>query len=200
MNYIVKYFRETVAGRFPDMAEELDTALDERMKALWAEHSAASKDERFHLESQIIPGIAAYQVLQTVMDKNEALETVHSYVERRALKFRAVIVKLLKIPGLYRLVPVVFTKGTRRSFGESAGFRADETEVGGRVWRLDMLKCPYNDNCIKHGCPELCRCFCDSDDVTYGDLHEKLVWHRTKTLGRGGDRCDFCVRVKEETE
>ena len=96
MNYIVKYFRETVAGRFPDRAEELDTALDERMKALLAEHSAASKDERFHLESQIIPGIAAYQVLQTVMDKNEALETVHSYVERRALKFRAVIVKLLK--------------------------------------------------------------------------------------------------------
>lgn len=43
--------------------------------------------------------------------------------------------------------------------------------------------------------PELCRCFCDSDDITYDGMHPKLVWRRTKTLGRGGDCCDFCLKI-----
>jgi len=42
----------------------------------------------------------------------------------------------------------------------------------------------------ENGCPELCPLFCDVDDVTYGGLH-KLGFSRTKTLGCGGDCCDF---------
>ena len=26
-------------------------------------------------------------------------------------------------------------------------------------------------------------------------LHPKLVWRRTKTLGHGDDRCDFCMKT-----
>ena len=63
------------------------------------------------------------------------------------------------------------------------------------VWRIDMTKCPYHDACVEHGCPELCPCFCDSDDIAYDDLHPKLLWRRTKTLGRGGDCCDFCLKL-----
>ncbi len=37
-----------------------------------------------HLERQILPGIAAYEVLQTVMEKSDALNTVHGYVETNA--------------------------------------------------------------------------------------------------------------------
>lgn len=33
-------------------------------------------------------------------------------------------------------------------------------------------------------------CFCDVDDVTYGGL-KKIGFTRTKTLGYGGDCCDF---------
>ena len=57
------------------------------------------------------------------------------------------------------------------------------------------MKCPYHDTCAEYGCPELCRCFCDSDDISYTGLHPKLIWHRTKTLGRGDDRCDFCMKT-----
>ena len=46
-----------------------------------------------------------------------------------------------------------------------------------------------------YNCPELCRCFCDSDDITYDGMHPKLYWHRTKTLGRGDDCCDFCLKI-----
>ena len=67
----------------------------------------------------------------------------------------------------------------------------NELQTGNGVWRVDMMKCPYHDTCAEYGCPELCRCFCDSDDVSYTGLHPKLIWERSMTLGRGNDRCDF---------
>lgn len=38
------------------------------------------------------------------------------------------------------------------------------------TWRVDMTKCPYYDTCVQYGCPELCPCFCDSDDITCANL------------------------------
>ena len=105
--------------------------------------------------------------------------------------------KLLRLPGLYRLAPVLFCKLTPKYFGETAGFAATEYQTSGGVWRIDMTKCPYHDTCVQHGCPELCPCFCDSDDITYDGLHPKLRWHRTKTLGRGDDCCDFYLGITE---
>ena len=81
-------------------------------------------------------------------------------------------------------------------FGPAAGFDPKELQTGSGVWRVDMMKCPYHDTCAEYGCPELCRCFCDSDDISYTGLHPKLIWERTMTLGRGNDRCDFCMKVR----
>ncbi len=94
------------------------------------------------------------------------------------------------------LVPGVFVKSTRSVFGPAAGFAPKELQIGNGVWRVDMMKCPYHDTCTEYGCPELCRCFCDSDDISYTGLHPKLIWERSMTLGRGNDRCDFCMKVR----
>ena len=107
------------------------------------------------------------------------------------------IAALLHIPGLYRLVPGVFVKSTRSVFGPAAGFAPKELQTGNGVWRVDMMKCPYHDTCTEYGCPELCCCFCDSDDISYTGLHPKLIWERSMTLGRGNDRCDFCMKVEK---
>ena len=40
------------------------------------------------------------------------------------------------------------------------------------------------------GAPELTAHLCAIDDLLYGDLRG-ISWERTKTLGRGDDRCDF---------
>ena len=193
--YLAADFRKTVAQRFPSRAAQLNAAFDARLQALRAETAGASKEKKEHLERQILPGIAAYEILQTVMPKDEALQTVHSYVEQLARKAHRLLVVLLRIPGLYRLVPGVFVKSTRTAFGPAAGFAAAELRTDRSVWRIDMTQCPYHDTCVQYGCPELCRCFCDSDDISYADLHPKLFWHRTKTLGRGDDRCDFCMKI-----
>ena len=82
--YLSRDFRETVALRFPAQAKELNTAFDMRLSALLAENADASKEKQYHLKRQILPGIAAYETLQRVMPKEEALQTVHGYVERLA--------------------------------------------------------------------------------------------------------------------
>ena len=177
-------------------AAALNAAFDARLQALRADNAAAGKEKQFHLENQILPGIAAYETLQTVMPKEEALQTVHGYVEQRAWKLRKLFLALMRVPGLPRKTPGIFTKQTRRMFGEAAGFEAWEIETTGGVWRIDMIKCPYHDACVHYGCPELCPCFCDSDDITYNDLHPDLLWRRTRTLGRGNDCCDFCLKLR----
>lgn len=195
-NYIVSGFEKTVCEKFESASYELILKFKSRLEILKKENSNAAPEKKYHLEGQVLPGIAAYEILQSVMSKEEALKTVHSYVEEKAYKFREKMVKLLYIPGLYRMVPYFFTKGTKKLFNEKAGFSAVEHKTSEGVWRIDMVKCPYNDNCIRYGCPELCGCFCDSDDITYDNMHKNIIWHRTKTLGRGGDCCDFCVKLK----
>ena len=49
----------------------------------------------------------------------------------------------------------------------------------------------------RYGCYEIVRGFCDADDVCYANMHPKLTWERTKTLGYGFDVCDFRIGVKE---
>ena len=107
--YLSRDFRETAAQRFPARAKELNTAFDMRLSALLAENADASKEKQYHLKRQILPGIAAYETLQRVMPKEEALQTVHDYVERLARTSHKQLAALLHIPGLYRLVPGVLS-------------------------------------------------------------------------------------------
>ena len=138
--YLAKDFRATAARRFPAQAAALNAAFDARLQALRADNAAAGKEKQFHLENQILPGIAAYETLQTVMPKEEALQTVHGYVEQRAWKLRKIFLALMHVPGLPRKTPGIFTKQTRRMFGEAAGFEAREIETTGGVGRRGFLR------------------------------------------------------------
>ena len=193
--YLSRDFRETAAQCFPSQAKELNAFFDARLNVLLTENADASKEKQYHLQRQILPGIAAYETLQRVMPKEEALQIVHGYVERLARTSHKQLAALLLIPGLYRLVPGVFVKSTRSVFGPAAGFNSKELQTGNGVWRVDMMECPYHDTCAEYGYLELCRCFCDSDDISYAGLHPKLIWERSMTLGRGDDRCDFCMKI-----
>ncbi len=161
--YLSRDFRETVALRFPAQAKQLNAAFDMRLSALLAENAGASKEKQYHLKRQILPGISAYETLQRVMSKEEALQTVHGYVEHLARTSHKQLAALLHIPGLYRLVPGVFVKSTRSIFGPAAGFAPKELQTGNGVWRVDMMKCPYHDTC-----------FCDSDDTECTAAHDAV--------------------------
>ena len=72
--------------------------FDARLNALLAENADASKEKQYRLQRQILPGIAAYETLQRVMPKEEALQIVHGYVERLARTSHKQLATLLLIP------------------------------------------------------------------------------------------------------
>ena len=146
-NYLVKDFRRTAAQRFPAQAEQLNATFDARLRTLWEENAGASREKKEHLRRQILPGIAAYETLQTVMPKDEALRTVHGYVEQLAVRAHRSLAAALRVPGLYRLVPGIFVRSTRTAFGPAAGFAATELRTDSTTWRIDMTRCPYHDTC-----------------------------------------------------
>lgn len=144
-SYLISDFERTVAADLPERAQELNAALDARLQTLRRENAGTGKKVQFHLESQILPGIAVYETLQTVMPKDKALEVFHGYVEERAHKLKKIFLGLMRIPGMYRRAPGIFSKLTPEYFGEAAGFAAHEIQTAGGVWRIDMTKCPYHD-------------------------------------------------------
>ena len=58
---------------------------------------------------------------------------------------------------------------------------------------MDILACPYCRYFTELGCFELTRIFCENDERGYGNL-PGLIFERTGTLGKGAERCDFCIR------
>ena len=138
-NYLVKDFRRTAAQRFPAQAEQLNATFDARLRTLWEENAGASREKKEHLRRQILPGIAAYETLQTVMPKDEALRTVHGYVEQLAVRAHRSLAAALRVPGLYRLVPGIFVRSTRTAFGPAAGFAATELRTDSTTLRGESI-------------------------------------------------------------
>ena len=61
-----------------------------------------------------------------------------------------------------------------------------------------MTKCPYLDLCNQLGYSQLAPIFCATDDACYGNMHKYLKWKRTKTMARGGDFCDFDLKIEKD--
>ena len=138
-NYLVKDFRRTAAQWFPAQAEQLNATFDARLRTLWEDNAGASREKKEHLRRQILPGIAAYETLQTVMPKDEALRTVHGYVEQLAVRAHRSLAAALRVPGLYRLVPGIFVRSTRTAFGPAAGFAATELRTDSTTLRGESI-------------------------------------------------------------
>lgn len=66
-NYIINGFQRTVQERFSAQSKALNEACMRRLAQLRVENKDASKEKQRHLEEQILPGIAVYETLKTVM-------------------------------------------------------------------------------------------------------------------------------------
>lgn len=178
------------------LADRISTDAWKRYAEICAENPDEPKKVHMHTRKRIYPACAAFDaMLKNGFSRKETAEFLNGYYTKRAASVGEKIRKAMKIPGLYKLVPKFFAKMTASSFGEAAGFRAREYPAKKGEMRFDMLVCPYYDKCARYGCPEIVAGFCRADDVCYGNMHQKLKWGRTKTLGQGGDCCDFKLTV-----
>ena len=167
-----------------------------RTAELFDENANASQALYKHLK-QILPSIAFYEALFRITgNKEKAVAFFDKWALTKIEKMVPAAQSVMKI-GLYRKMPDICDKMLDKLFGPDAGFESREVPDAPKFAR-DMTVCPYYETCKKYGCPEITQFFCKSDDVTYGNLHPKLVWGRTQTLGMGGECCDFRLYLKEE--
>lgn len=152
---------------------------------------------KVHTEGMIYAGVALYWALQEGgRPKEEALAQTDAIFQSFAQKEGAKLRALLRVPGLYRLVPWVMRTLVPRKYSSQAGFQMTFYPAGWGRARFDVTACPYHSTCAALGCPELTGVFCGTDDCCYGDMHPKLRWRRTQTIGRGGERCDFDLEIE----
>ena len=151
-----------------------------------------------HTHKNIFPVVTAFRALLAEgMERKEAAELVQSCFLKLMGEPAESIRKIMKFPGLYRLMPRLWKTFTTKLFREDAGFRFNFYPSDSKRVKFDMLACPYLKACEQLDCLELAPAFCMSDDICYGNMHPNLIWNRTKTLAINGEPCDFDLYIKK---
>lgn len=174
-----------------EFGKEKDLKLFEKEEKLLNELIKNTKDKSKNqmktLIQTILPRIALYK---TLIDSNYSKEKANEYMKKYMLETIAAkkhtsMVKMEKVPGFYSIYSKIFLKIMRKTDLQKSTQNHDKNHFD-----VTINKCLWHTACVENGCEELCRLFCDVDDVTYGGL-KKIGFTRTKTLGYGGDCCDF---------
>ena len=156
---------------------------------------------RSHLERNILPGLALYQVLG---EESSDQEAVLAEVETL---FGVAFVQLGKLMPLLGRRPDPFAVFRQAAhwvvrFGfPPQGWEMELVEDSDQCYAFDVHRCFYLDVLAAYSAPELTALYCKMDDLVYESLPSSITWERTKTLGRGDDCCNFrwCRVVPERT-
>lgn len=167
----------------------------ERFQEICMENSGDTKEMLIHTRDRIYPGIAVFDsLLEYGSSREEAQEFVVEYYSWRSNIMGKKINKFMKLPGLYRFAPKICRKLTGKMFSEQAGFKAKQYEKSKSEVRFDMIECPYWNKCKEYGCPEITHAYCKADEICFGNMHEKIIFSRSKTLANHDECCNFSFK------
>lgn len=146
-----------------------------------------TKNQLKTLKNTILPRIALYKALNNY---GFSMEDSNNHMKNYMLNYIAKskhnsMVKMEKVPGFYSLYSKMFLKIMRKTDLQQSKQKHDA-----KSFDVTITKCLWHQACVENECPELCRLFCDVDNITYGELN-KIGFTRTQTLGYGSDCCDF---------
>lgn len=196
---------EKIMKRKAFIKAEMDRQLPkEQADTLWMQsagkldeilqgHADLPKDVRTHTDNFIFPSAAIYLTLLPAVGQEKAYSIIENAAIANTEPMGRKLAKMMRLPGMKSLFIRVWDPLTKRMFGADSGFKNVFYPKKKGEYRMDILACPYWTYFTKLGCPELTKIYCDNDDRTYGHL-PGLAFERTGTLGKGADRCDFCVR------
>ena len=184
---------------------ELDKALPKAQSdTLWQEatarleeyltrYSSLPKGVHIHTDSRILPSAAIYLVIKDEIGQARAYKVIEDAAVQICAGLEKKLQKLMKLPGMQSLFIKAWDPMTRKMFGAGNGFQNVFYPKKRGEYRMDVTACPYCRTFTELGCPELTRIFCDNDERMYGNL-PGLKFERTGTLGKGAERCDFCLK------
>ena len=165
----------------------------ERLDEMLERHASLPKGVRMHTDRKIFPAAAVYLTLKEELGQPKAYRIMKDATWKTADRIGKKLAVLMRVPGMRGLFVRAWGPMTRRIFGEKSGFQNVFYPKKKGEYRMDIVSCPYDRFFKELGCPELTKISCGSDDRVYGDL-PGLRFERTTTIGRGGERCDFCIR------
>lgn len=178
--FLIEEFGESKANTlFHSQEKTLDTLIENTKNK--------SENQMKTLVQTVLPRIALYKTLsKDILSKEDVYAYMRKYMlDKVAAKKHASTAKMELVPGFYSIYSHIFLKIMRTTdLQESVQSHTKDS------YDVTITKCLWHTACQENGCEELCRLFCDVDDVTYGGL-KKIGFTRTQTLGYGGDCCDF---------
>ena len=176
-----------------EQADALWQQATERLASIMARYTDLPEGLRPHTDARIFPSAAIYLTAKERVGQ----KTAYGFIEDAAValtgKTAIKLAKLLRLPGMRGLFIRIWDPLTRKIFGPNNGFKNVFHPKEKGAFRMDILACPYFRYFTELGCPELTRIFCENDDRVYGNL-PGIAFERTGTLGKGAQRCDFCIR------
>ena len=181
----IKLFLVEVFGK--DSGNALFEKQEKMLGELIENTKNKSKNQMKTLVQTILPRIALYKILS---EESFSEEDVYKYmrkymIDKVASKKHSSTAKMETVPGFYRIYSTIFLKIMRTTDLQ------ESIQTHGRdYFDVTIKKCLWHTACVENDCAKLCSLFCDVDDVTYSGL-KKIGFTRTKTLGYGGDCCDF---------
>lgn len=183
-----KQIKEFLAESFGnDRGEKLFEMQDKALGDIIGNTKGKTENQMKTLIQTILPRIALYKSLQAEgLSEDDVYKYMRKYMlEIVAAKNHSSTAKMEIVPGFYAIYSKVFLK-----IMQTTDLQESVQEHGKDHFNVTITKCLWHTACVENGCEELCRLFCDVDDVTYGGL-KKIGFTRTETLGYGGDCCDF---------
>ncbi len=169
------------------------------LKEIEARYPDIPKEQQMHV-GFIFPSAAVQLAIREIKgDPDLGYRVISEYSWVKSKEIGARLRKTAKIPGFKSFFVKIWGPISRKMFGPDAGFKNVFYPNKKGEYRMDITECPYNRYFTELGTPELTKIFCINDEYTYGDI-PGLEFTRHTTLGTGGDRCDFYVRVKKPRE
>lgn len=145
-----------------------------------------------HLEGNILPGLALYQILQEGdIEKDNAYQQVDALMEAAfAPRARQVVGFLERLPNPFAIFRWSVRQVMRWMF-PLEGWQVEWLEDSDQVIAFNLHSCFYLEVLRAYGAMELTPIFCRMDDLMFDPAPSFLSWERTRTQGHGDDFCDF---------
>lgn len=185
--FLINEFGQNSGNKIYDLQQK-------KLKKLLELSNGKSKSQMKTLKKTILPRVSLYKVLQEELgDSRKAYDTVKKYMFNIiGSKIKKLYSKFEIMPGFFYIFRNIMAGTINRGDDWSAEFiKEDKTSLA-----YNIKKCLWYDACVENDCSELCKIFCDTDQVIYGSM-KKVRFIRTKTLGAGDKCCDFCFLNKK---
>jgi hypothetical protein len=161
------------------------------------QHSGeAKRANRTALKTRVLPGLSIYKaLLEENDDPKKVLEEVNTLFRAAFFPRRMQGIRVLNHwPDPFPIVKPVLRMMTRDEYLPGS---QEIVEDNAECYAINVYRCFILDTLTRHDAKELTALFCNTDDWLAEAL-PKIRWERTKTLGRGDERCDFrWCRIKK---